>query len=151
MRAFAVSFVMLFLLVPLAYAQQGTEPRGPRPDLIFGEERHYVTLTFYVDSPSRMQEIVAVLDEYNVTSAVFFVDPSIPANSSVIQSARQLGYEVRSWSEKASFDPSYPPTKYQGITLSDRSVLGRSQWNKQEKYDKRNGKRSHRASSATKL
>ena len=125
MRAFLIPAVMLMLL-PLAYAQSPPEPRGPRPDLIFGDDLHYVTLTFYSDDASSMGELLALLDEKNVTGAVFFVDPAIPENSSAVASARGLGYEVRDWTEKNSYDARYPPSDFQGVTLSDRSVLSRT-------------------------
>jgi parallel beta-helix repeat protein len=70
--------------------------------------------------------MIGILDENNVTSAVFFLDPAIAGNSSVVESARLLGYDVRGWSEKDTFDSRYPPTEFKGLTLSDRSVLGRT-------------------------
>ena len=89
MQAAFIFSLILGLLVPLAAAQQPPEPRGPRPEVIFGQGLHYITLTFYIDDASTMQEIVDILDEKNVTSAVFFVDPAIAANSSGVESARQ--------------------------------------------------------------
>jgi parallel beta-helix repeat protein len=70
-----------------------------------------------------MEGLITILDEKNVTDAVFFTDPAIPANSSTVASAKSLGYDVREWSEKASYDPRYPPTEFQNVTLSDRNVL----------------------------
>jgi parallel beta-helix repeat protein len=73
-----------------------------------------------------MEELLARLDEKNVTSAAFFIDPAIPANSSVVASARGLGYDVHAWSDKEIYDPRYPPTEFENVTLSDRAVLSRT-------------------------
>ncbi|HKU49911.1 MAG TPA: hypothetical protein VJP79_08175, partial [Nitrososphaera sp.] len=138
MRSFAFASIMiLILLIPVAFAQTPStsssssssfsEQRGPRAQAIFGDEQHYVTLTFYVDDPDVMQGLLEILEEHNVTSAVFFVDPAIRENaSSVIDLAQQKDYDVHDWKNKAAFDSRFPPSKFEGITLSDRSVISRT-------------------------
>lgn len=126
MRGAVLFSLLLLLSFPLAHAQTPPEPRGPRSDVLFGEEPHYVTLTFYIENASSMQEFLGVLDDKNVTNAVFFIDPSIPRNSSAVNSATRLGYEIRDWTDKASYDTRYPPTEFQNVTLSDRALLSRT-------------------------
>jgi parallel beta-helix repeat protein len=126
MRRLAAPVLIVLLLIPFAAAQQAPEPRGPRPEVLFGDDEHYVTLTFYSDNSTLVQEIITILTQKNVSRAVFFVDPSMPANSSVLNLARQSGFDVLEWSDKSSFDEKYPPSSFNNITLSDRSLLGRT-------------------------
>ncbi|HJS81896.1 MAG TPA: right-handed parallel beta-helix repeat-containing protein [Nitrososphaera sp.] len=128
MRAFAAIAFTFMLLIPLAAAQlAGPESRGPRSEVIFGTDPRYVALTFYFDNATRMQEITGILGDKNVTDAVFFVDPAIArTNSSTIDTAIQMGYNIFNWTDKSAYDSRYPPSQFNNITLSDRSVLGRT-------------------------
>lgn len=131
MRNFVIAVIAgaMLLVSFLPASAQVTEPRGPRPEIVYGEETHYVTLTFYIgqDDAMRLEDILDVLQEGNVSNAVFFMDPGfVEGNSSLVNTTEQSGYTVLPWSDAGQYDPDYSPTEFAGILLSDREVLGRT-------------------------
>lgn len=118
---------MLTSLLPAA--AQVEEPRGPRPEIVYGDETHFVTLTFYIaqNDANRLQDILDVLQEGNVSRAVFFMESSfIEGNRQLMNATQQRGYAVLPWINTAQYAATYKPTEFAGILLSDRDVLGRT-------------------------
>jgi len=108
---------------------QVAETPGMRPEVVYGEEEHRVTLTFYINhnDAARLQEILDVLQEGNVSSAIFFIHPSlIMNNANLANIVRQNGYTVLLWRNAGMYEPGYTPTEFEGILLSDRDILGRT-------------------------
>jgi parallel beta-helix repeat protein len=100
-----------------------------RPEIVYGEAKHYVTLTFYIgqNDSARLLEILDVLQEGNVSSAVFFMQPSLmESNATLANTVRQNGYTVLPWRNTNQYEPGYTPTEFEDILLSDRDVLGRT-------------------------
>jgi parallel beta-helix repeat protein len=126
--SFAIIFgAMMFVSFLPAAAQ--AETRGPRPEVVYGDERHLVTLTFYIgqNDSLRLQEILQVLQSGNVSKAVFFMQPSVLETKPAVASAmKQRGYTVLPWNNTGQYDRNYAPTSFNGILLSDRDVLGRT-------------------------
>jgi parallel beta-helix repeat protein len=115
------------IAMPVAFAQTSPETRGPRPEIAYGADRHGVTLTFYIgqNDSARMQETVDILQENNVTEAVFFMHPNFPGNNTIVNSTAQAGYTVLPWSDANQYDANFAPSSFDGILLSDRAVLTR--------------------------
>lgn len=131
MRNFAFAIIVGAALIVsfLPVEAQVVEPSGLRPDVVYGGEKHYVTLTFYIgqNDAARLQDILDILQEGNVSRAVFFIQPSFAeSNATLANTVRQNGYTVLPWSNAGQYDTSYPPTEFAGILLSDRDVLGRT-------------------------
>lgn len=126
---YAVAAILLATTIafPLAFAQTFPETRGPRPDVAYGAERHDVTLTFYIgqNDSARLQETLDVLQENNVTEAVFFMHPNFPRGDPIVNSTSQLGYTVLPWSNVNEYDRNFAPSSFDGVLLSDRAVLTR--------------------------
>jgi parallel beta-helix repeat protein len=113
----------------LSASAQLAEPRGPRPEVVYGDDRHFVTLTFYIgqNDAARLQEILEVLQSGNMSEAVFFIQPSFLENNfAVANTVKQRGYTVLPWNSTGHYNQNYAPTVFGGILLSDRDVLGRT-------------------------
>ncbi|HXV45866.1 MAG TPA: hypothetical protein VD736_04265 [Nitrososphaera sp.] len=127
--AFAIIFgAMMLVSVLPAYAQQ-VETRGPRPEVVYGEERHFVTLTFYIgqNDGARLQEILQILQADNVSTVVFFIQPSIlEGNPAAASAMTQRGHTILPENSTGHYDRNYVPTSFGGILLSDMDVLGRT-------------------------
>lgn len=122
----AVSFVSSSYLSALA---QVAEVPGMRPDVVYGEAKHNVILTFYIgqNDTARLLEILDVLQEGNVSKAIFFMQPSFVENNATLATAvGQSGYSVLPWRDIGHYDLAHPPTEFEGILLSDRDILGRT-------------------------
>jgi len=118
---------MLVSVLPAAAQQAVT--RGPRPEVVYGDERHSVTLTFYIgqNDATRLQEILGILQSGNISKSVFFIQPSILENNTAVTDIlTQRGFTVLPWNNAAQYDRNYVPTSFGGIMLSDRDVLGRT-------------------------
>jgi parallel beta-helix repeat protein len=125
--AIILGAMMLFSVLPAA--AQLAEPRGLRPDVVYGGDKHFVTLTFYIgqNGGARLQEILEVLQSGNVSKAVFFIQPIFLQNNPAVASTmEQMGYTVLPWNDISRYDQNYAPTSFDGILLSDRDVLGRT-------------------------
>jgi parallel beta-helix repeat protein len=127
--AFAIIISAMMVVSFLPAAAQQAETRGPRPDVVYGDAKHFVTLTFYIgqNDAARLQEILDVLQSGNVSEAVFFIQPSfLESNFAAANAAKQMGYAVLPWNSTGHYDRNYAPTAFGGILLSDRNVLGRT-------------------------
>lgn len=128
--AFALIITGTILLASfLPITAQVSEPRGPRPEIAYGEEKQFVTLTFYIGQSDalRLQDIMEVLQEGNISKAVFFMQSSfVEGNMQLANSTKERGYTVLPWSNIGQYDHNYTPTEFADILLSDREVLGRT-------------------------
>lgn len=127
--AFAIIIGVALIVSFLPAAAQAPEPRGLRPEVVYGEDKHYVTLTFYIrqNDAAYLQDILDTLEEGNVSRAVFFMQPSfVESNATLANTTRQIGYTVLPWTNTDQYDSSYSPTEFAGIILSDKDVLGRT-------------------------
>jgi len=125
--AFAIigAAMLASLAVMPAFAQMA-ETRGPRPELVYGEEKHYVTLTFYIgqNDTARAQAIMDTLQASNVRSAVFFLNPGFASGNAALASAMaDRGYKVLPWSNAGGYGSNYSPKTFSGTLLSDRAIL----------------------------
>jgi hypothetical protein len=119
----------MMLVSVLPAAAQQAETRGPRPEVVYGEQEHFVTLTFYIgqNDGARLQEILQILQSGNVSKAVFFIQPSIlEDNPAAARAMTQRGHTVLPWNSTGQYDRNYVPTSFGRILLSDRDVLGRT-------------------------
>jgi hypothetical protein len=127
MRNSAFAIIIGSMMLPVT--AQLAETRGQRLEVVYGEAKHYVTLTFHVsqNDAARLQEILDVLQSGNVSKAVFFLQPGFAENNpSLATNVKQRGYTVLPWNNTAQYDKNYVPTAFGGILLSDRDVLGRT-------------------------
>ena len=118
---------MLTSFLPAAAQVEG--PRGPRPEIAYDDETHFVTLTFYItqSDANRLQDILDVLQESNVTKAIFFMESSfIEGNRQLVNTTQERGYAVLPWINTAQYAATYKPTEFAGILLSDRDIRGRT-------------------------
>jgi parallel beta-helix repeat protein len=127
--AFAIIISAMIIISVLPATAQLSETRGPRPEVVYGDAKRSVTLTFYIaqNDTARLQEILEVLQSGNVSEAVFFLEPSLlESNSTVANTVEQRGYTVLQWNNTGQYDQNYVPTAFAGILLSDRDMLGRT-------------------------
>ena len=123
-----IGAVMLSSFVVMPALAQVAEIRGPRPEMIYGNAKHHVTLTFYIgqNDSARLQGIIGALQARNVSSAVFFLDPGFASsNPSLANGLLQKGFTVLPWEDAARYGSDYAPTAFNGILLSDREILSR--------------------------
>src|SRR5919197_704100 len=107
MRNSAFAIIIGTMMLPAT--AQLAETRGQRLEVVYGEAKHYVTLTFHV------------------SQTVFFLQPGFAENNpSLATNVKQRGYTVLPWNNTAQYDKNYVPTAFGGILLSDRDVLGRT-------------------------
>lgn len=135
LRAFAIIIVVVAALSVLsstflpAVAQVAADRPGVRPEVVYGEDKHRVTLTFYIgpNDNERLLEILDVLQEGNVSSAIFFLHPSlVMSDDDLANTVREQGYSALLWRNAGMYEPGYTPTEFEGILLSDSDILGRT-------------------------
>ena len=88
-----------------------------------------VTLTFYVEYGSNqyLTDLLDTLYQYHIPKAVFFLEKTFAKeNYFVIQRIQYNGYEVHDWQKVGEFDKEYPPTVFDGITLSAQEILNKT-------------------------
>jgi parallel beta-helix repeat protein len=123
-----IGTIMLSSFAVLPAFAQVTETRGPRPEVVYGDTKHYVTLTFYIgqNDTARLSDIQDTLQANNVSKAVFFLHPGFESsNPSVANALLHRGYTVLPWANVALYGSNYSPTAFNGILLSDRAILTR--------------------------
>jgi parallel beta-helix repeat protein len=107
-----------------------TSNLGPRPNVLYGNTTHYVTLTFYFtkDNDQHIENIYKSLLYYNIPKAVFFVEEDLMNEHPFLMYAiRNSGYTVNPWKDVTKYDQYYAPTVFSGISLTDREILSRVQ------------------------
>lgn len=123
-----IGTVMLSSFAVLPAFAQVAETRGPRPEVAYGDTKHYVTLTFYIgqNDTARLSGILDALQAGNVSRAVFFLHPGFAnGNPALANGLLQRGYTVLPWANAAQYGSNYAPTAFNGILLSDRAILSR--------------------------
>jgi parallel beta-helix repeat protein len=123
---FAVIGTVMLLSFAILPAFALAETRGPRPEVVYGDTTHYVTLTFYIgqNDTARLAGILDALQAGNVSKAVFFVHPGYASsNAAVVNGLSQRGYTVLPWANVAQYGSNYAPTEFNGMLLSDRAIL----------------------------
>jgi parallel beta-helix repeat protein len=92
-----------------------------------------VTLTFYVEYGSNqyLQALLDLLYQYHISKAVFFLDKTFAKeNYFVVQRIQYDGYQIHDWQTIGQFDKDYPPTVFDGVTLSAEEILNQTKSDK---------------------
>jgi parallel beta-helix repeat protein len=123
-----IGTVMISSFAVLPALAEIAETRGLRPEVVYGNAKHYVTLTFYLgqNDTARLSDILDILQASNVSKAVFFLHPNFASsNPALANGLLQRGYMVLPWVNAAQYGNNYSPSTFNGILLSDRSILTR--------------------------
>jgi len=120
-----VTIILVSVTISPAFAQ-AAEKRGLQPDIVYGNVKHEVTLTFYLgrNDSARLESILDLLQAGNVSKAVFLLQPGF--NQALANSIVQRGYTMELWNNTDQYNSNYPPTQFNGILLSDRDILTRT-------------------------
>jgi hypothetical protein len=109
---------MLFSFAVLPALAQVAETRRPRPEGVYGNVKHHITLTFYIGQnyTARPSDILEMLQANNVSKAVFFLRPGFASgNLAAANALLDRGYTVLPTANAAQYGSKYSPTAFDGI------------------------------------